>query len=80
MQSDIEKYGVVISSNGRSKITADEVQEHMIMPDYPHTKDSQTDILHIINMENPMPSDVLESDKVNNVFTWLMSKVCSTYV
>ena len=69
MQSDIEKYGVVISSNDQSKITADEVQEHMIMPDYPHTKDSQTGILHIINMENPMPSDVLESDKVNDVFT-----------
>ena len=38
MQSDIEKYGLVVSSNGRSKITADEVQEHILMPDYPHTK------------------------------------------
>ena len=34
MQSDIKKYDVVISSNGQSKITADEVQEHMVMPDY----------------------------------------------
>ena len=80
MQSDIKKYDVVISSNGWSKITADEVQEHMVMSDYPHTKDSQTNILHIINMKNPMPNDVLESDKVNNVFTWLMSRVCSAYV
>lgn len=57
----------------------DEIQEYMIMPDYPHTKDSATGILHIINMENPMPSGELDSNQVNNVFTQLMSKVYSTY-
>lgn len=79
IQSVIEKYGAVISSNGRSKVTVDEVQEHMVIPDYPHTKDSATGILHIINIENPMPSGELNSNEVNNVFTQLMSKVCLTY-
>lgn len=79
LQSVIEKYGAVVSSNGRSKVIVDEVQEHMVMPDYPHTKDSATGILHIINMENPMPSGELNSNQVNNVFTQLMSKVYLTY-
>lgn len=54
-----------------------------VMSDYSHTKDSVTDILHIIlhiiNMENPMPSDELNSNQVNNAFTQLTSKICLTY-
>ena len=72
-----------MSSNGPKKIVIDEVQEHMMIPDYPHTKDSTTGILHIVHMKNPWQNDTIpdnpSTSSINNTFTNLMSHVCPAY-
>lgn len=60
----------------------DEVQEHIIVPEYPDTKDFDTRILHFIHYPNPIPPDVQDLDdenevksRIGEVFTKFMSQV-----
>lgn len=85
VQDVVRTQGVVISSNGRSRITVSEVQEHSVMPEYPEI--ANEGILHFIHIKNPIespsrdPQDVPE-EEVHKAFTKTMSKViifCGIY-
>ena len=78
IQHQITKYGVVVSSNGPKKIIVDEIQEHMIIPDYPHTKDSAVGILHIVHMKNPWQDGMVPENlsSINDTFAKLTSHIC----
>lgn len=73
-QTDVSTDGTLISTNRRDTVTAYEVQEHLLIPEYPATDDNG--VLHIIHAStNPfqdMPSD---SGGINEIFTQLMSAV-----
>lgn len=77
IQAEIDKHGVIISSNGPHKITATEVQEHLIMPDYPDT--SNEGIVHFIHSKNPMENlsedTSISETSLYQAFTTEMSRV-----
>lgn len=80
---EIKAYGLIISANNKAKITVDEIQEHLIMPSYPATKDSGSledpGILHFIHCSNPIGPNI-DSESINAIFTKEMSRVCSSLV
>ncbi|KAL2801498.1 hypothetical protein BJX63DRAFT_438812 [Aspergillus granulosus] len=69
--------GVVIARNSNHKIMIKEVQEHLLIPEYPAT--SADGILHFIHEPNPYPSskqpDLLPEAEVSQIFNRLMSKI-----
>jgi hypothetical protein len=77
IQAEIDKHGIIISSNGPNKITATEVQEHLIMPDYPDT--SNDGIVHFVHSKNPMPEDTSSETSLYQAFTAEMSRVRTLY-
>jgi hypothetical protein len=81
IQDEIDKHGVIISSNGYNKITATEVQEHLIIPDYPDT--SNEGIIHFIHSKNPLQNTSEETSisetSLHQAFTTEMSRVRTLY-
>jgi hypothetical protein len=77
--SEIKDYGLIISTNNKYKIAINEVEEHILMPPYPATKDSESledpGILHFIHCSNPISKDT-DLEKINKIFTREMSRVC----
>jgi hypothetical protein len=77
--SHIQQQGLVISANNHGRIIIDKIQEHVLMPDYPATKDSQSlsdpGILHFIHCpKSPIPEGT-EANKMSSIFTREMSRV-----
>src|SRR6267378_1276029 len=58
IQTEIGEHGAIISSNGKNKVTITEVQEHLMMPDYPET--SNEGVLHFIHSKNPIDQNPSE--------------------
>ncbi len=71
----ITETGAIISSNGRSKISVEEVIDYSMMPEYPAT--SENGILHFIHCQNSMQGEGLATAR--DAATREMSKVCSAY-
>ncbi|KAA8642715.1 uncharacterized protein ATNIH1004_002923 [Aspergillus tanneri] len=69
--------GVVVARNASHKIKVKEIQEHLLIPEYPAT--AAEGILHFIHDCNPFPSSRNPNDfseeEINNIFTRLMSKI-----
>ncbi|CBF82235.1 predicted protein [Aspergillus nidulans FGSC A4] len=69
---EIKAYGLIISANNKAKITVDEIQEYLIMPSYPATKDSGSledpGILYFIYCSNPIGPNI-DSESINAIFT-----------
>jgi hypothetical protein len=71
--------GTKISSSSKDAIITHEVQEHLILPEYPDT--DEDGILHIIHAsENPLQDIESTSAGVNEVCSQLMSSVCFMYL
>ncbi|KAL4959544.1 uncharacterized protein BDV14DRAFT_160917 [Aspergillus stella-maris] len=82
--AEVQQFGLVVSTNNRSKISIKEIQEHSMMPDYPHTVDSESPtepgILHFIHCSNPIPesldpTDPKYSEQICNIFSKEMSRI-----
>jgi hypothetical protein len=78
VQNLVTAQGAIISSNGRRKITVSEIQEHLIMPEYPAT--ANEGILHFIHSKNPIQSQSGElqailDKEIYDGFTDVTSKV-----
>lgn len=76
---------VTISTNGRSRIRVDEVQEHLMIPEYPHTKEGDIGIVHFIHCENPILRSTYDLDESSlnkrlcEIFTEVTSHVGSDH-
>jgi hypothetical protein len=69
--------GAIISSNGQSRTIIHEIQEHLLLPDYPHT--SYEGILHFVHCENPLKGiDNTDKSSICSAFTKFMSGVSLT--
>lgn len=80
-QDLIEQFGAVVSSNGRNKVKIEEVQDHLLIPEYPHT--SVEGILHFIHLaRSPLPTPGSENvtKEIFEMFTQLTSEVSSLYL
>ena len=75
MQSTFTDLSVIISSNGRFKISVAEAMNQFTMPEYPAT--SENGIAHFIHSENSIQSD--EKLARQEEFTSEMSKICWAY-
>jgi hypothetical protein len=75
--SHIQQQGLVISANNHGQIMIDKIQEHVLMPDYPATKDSQSlldpGILHFIHCLKSLIPEGTEANKISLIFTREMS-------
>lgn len=77
--ANVSANGAKISSNGRENVLAYELQEHLLVPDYPDT--DKRGVLHLIHLKrNPLENLSNDENAINEVFTQLMSSVCFTYV
>jgi hypothetical protein len=52
VEAELESQGVVISSNGPNAVVVHEVQDHLLLPEYPHTDDKG--IIHFIHCKQPL--------------------------
>jgi hypothetical protein len=78
VQDLVTTQGAIVSSNGQRKITVSEIQEHLIMPEYPAT--ANEGILHFIHSKNPLQSQSREPQAIPDKelydgFTDVISKV-----
>jgi hypothetical protein len=75
-QTGIETDGTQVSVSSRDAVIAYEVQEHLILPEYPDT--DKNGILHIIHAsKNPLENVEDTVTAVNQATSQLMSSVCS---
>lgn len=74
-----------VSTNGPQDVLVDEVQEHLVIPEYPDTKESGVGIAHFVHCPNPIPNAVYDLDEasikrqVSEAFTQVMSSVRLTF-
>jgi hypothetical protein len=77
-QTSIETDGTKVSVSSRDAVIAYELQEHLILPEYPDT--DEKGILHIIHAsKNPLEHVENTVSAVNQVTSQLISSVCLVY-
>jgi hypothetical protein len=70
--------GLTISSNGPNNVSISEFQDHLTIPEYPHT--SGDGILHFVHLtKDPLRGVEQNKNSVGRVFTKLMSEVLHTH-
>jgi hypothetical protein len=76
IQASLGKNRVLISTNGRSHVYASEIQDHFLVPEYPHT--SSEGILHYISLKEPLwTEDIYKGVKLDD--KQVVSKI-GTYI
>ncbi|KAJ5110975.1 hypothetical protein N7532_001510 [Penicillium argentinense] len=73
-QVDVSRDGTIVSGSSRDAVIAYEVQDHLMLPEYPDT--DENGVLHIIHVsKNPLQNVESSSREINEIFTQLMSSV-----
>jgi hypothetical protein len=74
MQNQLQEFGCTLSSNGRSKVSINEVFDHLDVPYYPKT--SLDGVAHFIHYSSPLLTPDTLRDEVFRIAKEQMSKVC----
>ena len=77
IQSTLQQFGAIISSNRRSHITVQGAQDHIDVPAYPET--TPEGIAHFIHFAKPLIDKDTPRRDVLQIMTQHMSKVCRAY-
>lgn len=77
IQEDIQQFGCILSSNGRSKVSIDQIYDHIDIPSYPKT--SINGVGHFIHFETPIIQDSSTASEIYHIAKRQMSKVYSAY-
>ncbi len=77
MQEQLRDIGCTLSSNSRSKVSINEVFDHLDIPYY--LKTSLEGVAYFIHYSNPLLTPNTSKDEVFRIAREQMSKVCRAY-
>jgi len=77
MQSMLQEFGCVISTNNRSVVSVNAVYDHFDIPSYPQT--SVTGIAHFVHYRSPLIQNRASSAEARKAADRQISKVCCAY-
>ena len=77
MQSMLQEFGCVISTNNRSVVSVNTVYDHFDIPSYPQT--SATGIAHFVHFRSPLIQNGASKAEARKAVDRQISKVCYAY-
>jgi hypothetical protein len=77
IQEDIQQFGCILSSNGRSKVSIGQIYDHIDIPSYPKT--SINGVGHFIHFETPIIQDSSTASEIYYIAKRQMSREYSAY-
>jgi hypothetical protein len=77
VQDQLRDFGCTLCSNGRSKVSINEVFDHLDIPYYPKT--SLEGVVHFVHFSNPLLMNNTLTSKVYKIAKEQMSKVYRAY-